>query len=308
MIVYSDLSSVKIPSYTVCGIGNFDGIHLGHQKLVQTILQYSKSNKLDSLIFTFDPHPSTVLNPNNGAKLIMSSEKKRQIMESYGIDHYVQAPFTQEFSKIVYTDFIHDILLDKCKAKIIIIGFNYRFGYKGLGTAEKLKELCSEVGVDTVIIPPVTYEGKIVSSTFIRSLIEKGDVHSASKYLGRPFTIEGKVIRGKGLGKKLGFPTANIHFNRELVLPAKGVYAVLVSWNGNFYKGVANLGNKPTFNGHDIVFEVHLFDFCSQLYGEKLEVSFVQKLRSETRFSKPEDLVRQVHKDMVCAKKILDAI
>lgn len=308
MRVYRDLSSIKLPNYTVCGIGNFDGIHLGHQKLVQTIIKHSKSKKLDSLIFTFDPHPSAVLNPNNSARLIMSKDKKKQIMESYGIDHLVFAPFTQKFSRMDYKDFISNILFGKCRAKVIVIGFNYRYGYKGLGTAENLKRVCSEVGVETVIIPQVTHEGNIVSSTFIRSLIEKGDVHSASKYLGRPFAIEGKVIQGKGLGKKLGFPTANISFNKELVLPTKGVYAVLISWNENVYKGVANLGTKPTFDGKDIVFEVHLFDFCGQLYGEKLEVSFVQKLRSEIKFTTPDDLVKQVQKDMECAKEILNAI
>jgi len=308
MKVYYDLASIKIPNYTVCGVGNFDGIHLGHQKLVETILNYSRAKQLNSLIFTFDPHPSKVLNPNNSAKLIMSKEKKRQIMESYGIDYFVLAPFTQEFSKIDYKDFVYNILIDKCRAKVIVIGFNYKFGYKGLGTAENLKRLCNEVGVETVIIPPVTYEGKIVSSTSVRNLLENGDVKSASKYLGRPFAIEGEVIKGRGLGKKLGFPTANISLDKELVLPAKGVYAVLVTWNKSIYKGVANLGTKPTFNGDDIVFEVHLFDFDGKLYGERLEVAFIQLLRPEIKFSSLEDLAIQVLKDIVSAKEILNTI
>jgi len=299
---------MKIPNFTVCGIGNFDGIHLGHQKLLQTILECSKSKNLDSLIFTFDPHPSAVLNPNNCAKLIMTNDKKKQIMESYGIDYFVLAPFTHEFSRMDYKDFAHDILINKCRAKIIVIGFNYRFGYKGLGTAETLKQMCNEVGVDTVIIPPVTYEGNIVSSTFIRSLLENGDVKSAAKYLGRPFTIEGLVTYGKGLGNKLGFPTANISLDSRLVLPARGVYAVLVSWNNNIYKGVANLGIKPTFSSNDIVLEVHIFNFSGKLYGEKLEVSFIQKLRPEIKFDKLEDLVKQVQYDVVCAERILNAI
>lgn len=308
MKVYSDLSSIKISNYTACGIGNFDGIHLGHQKLVQTLLQYSQLRKLDSLIFTFDPHPSTVLSPNNSAKLIFKQNKKRQIMESYGIHHFVLAPFTQEFSRMEYKDFIYNVLIDKCRAKVVVIGFNYKFGYKGLGTAENLKRLCNEAGVDTIIVPPVTYKGNIVSSTFIRSLLEKGDVKSAAEYIGRPFTIEGFVTHGKGIGKRLGFPTANISVDSELVLPAKGVYAVLVAWNNNIFKGVANLGTKPTFNGNDIVLEIHLFDFNGKLYGEKLEVSFIHNLRSEVKFDKPEDLAKQVQRDLLSAKEILSAI
>lgn len=308
MKVYRDLSSITIPNYTACGIGNFDGIHRGHQKLVQTLLQYSQSRNLDSLIFTFDPHPSRVLSPKNSAKLIMTQNKKKQLIESYGIHHFVLAPFTQEFSKMEYKDFIYNILIDKCRAKVVVIGFNYKFGYKGLGTAENLKQLCNEIGVDTVIIPPVTYKGKIVSSTLIRSLLEKGDVKSAAKYIGRPFTVEGFVQHGKGIGKNLGFPTANVSLENELVLPPRGVYAVLVSWNNNIYKGVANLGTKPTFNGNDLVLEIHLFEFDDILYGEKLEVSFIQNLRSEVKFDKPEDLAKQVQRDLLSAKEILKAI
>ncbi|NLZ52594.1 MAG: bifunctional riboflavin kinase/FAD synthetase [Thermoanaerobacteraceae bacterium] len=308
MKVYRDLSSITIPNYTACGIGNFDGIHRGHQKLVQTLLQYSQSRNLDSLIFTFDPHPSRVLSPKNSAKLIMTQNKKKQLIESYGIHHFVLAPFTQEFSKMEYKDFIYNVLIDKCRAKTVVIGFNYKFGYKGLGTAETLKQLCNKAGVDTVIIPPVTYKGNIVSSTFIRGLLEKGDVKNAAEYMGRLYTIEGYVQHGKGIGKRLGFPTANVSLEDELVLPARGVYAVLVSWDNNKYKGVANLGTKPTFDGNDLVLEIHLFDFDGILYGKKLEVSFVQNLRSEVKFDKPQDLAKQVQKDLINAKEILNAI
>jgi len=308
MKIYRDLSSIIIPNDTACGIGNFDGVHLGHQKLIKTLLECSQSKNLDSLIFTFDPHPSKVLFPNNGVKLIMTQDKKRKIIESYGIDHFVLAPFTQEFSKMDYKDFVHKILIEKCRAKVVVIGFNYKFGYKGLGTAESLKQLCSEAGIDTIIIPPVTHKGNIVSSTFIRSLLEKGDVRNAAKYIGRYFTVEGRVEQGKHLGKSLGFPTANIYPDTDLVLPAKGVYAVLVTFNNKIYKGVANLGTKPTFNGNDIVLEIHLFDFSGNLYGQKLEVSFIQNLRSEIKFDKPEDLVKQVQRDLHNAKEILKAI
>ena len=307
MEIYHDLSSLNIPNYTVCGIGNFDGIHRGHQKLIETLLKCSQTRNLDSLIFTFEPHPSKVLSPNNSAKLIMTSNQKKRIMRSYGIDHFILTPFTREFSKIEYKNFIYDILINKCRAKVVVVGYNYKFGYKGEGTAQSLKELLSKEGIYTVIIPPVTYKGETLSSTFIRSLIEKGDVKNAAEYIGRPFNVEGFVQHGNGIGKKLGFPTANISPEQELVLPARGVYAVLVSWLGNIYKGVANLGVKPTFNGSDMRLEIHLFDFNGELYGEKLEVMFIDNLRSEIKFDKAEDLVKQVQRDFVNAKEILKA-
>ena len=307
MEIYHDLSSLNIPNYTVCGIGNFDGIHRGHQKLIETLLKCSQTRNLDSLIFTFEPHPSKVLSPNNSAKLIMTSNQKKRIMRSYGIDHFILTPFTREFSKIEYKNFIYDILINKCRAKVVVVGYNYKFGYKGEGTAQSLKELLSKEGIYTVIIPPVTYKGETLSSTFIRSLIEKGDVKNAAEYIGRPFNVVGFVQHGDGIGKKLGFPTANISPEQELVLPARGVYAVLVSWLGNIYKGVANLGVKPTFNGSDMRLEIHLFDFNGELYGEKLEVMFIDNLRSEIKFDKVEDLVKQVQRDFVNAKEILKA-
>lgn len=308
MNIHRDLSSLQISNYTVCGIGNFDGIHRGHQKLIEKLLKHSKTRSLDSLIFTFEPHPSRILSPNNSAKLIMTLNQKKRIMRSYGIDHFILAPFTREFSKIEYKNFIYDILINKCRAKVVVVGYNYKFGYKGEGTAQSLKELCNEEGIYTVIIPPVTYKGETVSSTFIRSLIEKGDVKNAAEYIGRPFNVEGFVQHGNGIGKKLGFPTANVSLEEELVLPARGVYAVIVSWQGNIYKGVANLGIKPTFNGSDVKLEIHLIDFSGKLYGEKLEVMFIDNLRSEVKFDRLEDLVRQVQIDLVNAREILKAI
>ena len=278
MKIYRKLSSLQLANYTVCGIGNFDGIHRGHQKLIKELLQHSQNRNFDSLIFTFEPHPSKVLSPNNSTKLIMTLKQKKKIMSSYGIDHFILAPFTREFSEIKYKNFIYDILINKCRAKVVVIGYNYKFGYNGEGNAQRLKELCQHEGVDTVIIPPVTYKDHTVSSTFIRNLIEKGDVKSAAEYLGRPFNIEGIVRHGDGIGKRLGFPTANISLDQELALPAMGVYAVLVSLKGNVYKGVANLGIKPTFNGSDMRLEIHIFDFNGELYGKKLEVMFIEKL------------------------------
>ncbi len=304
MQIYNDLTSMNLPNYTVCGIGNFDGVHKGHQELIKKLLCTAKEKYLDSLILTFEPHPLKVLSPNSNIKLITTLEQKKKIMRSYGIDHFVLAPFTDEFSKIDYTDFIYDILIKKCRAKVVVVGYNYRFGYKGRGTAEALKEICGKNGIDTIIIPQVTYNGYTVSSTLIRELIEKGDVKTAAELLGRPFTIEGIVKPGNSIGKKIGFPTANIAPEENIVLPPKGVYAVLARRENNVHTGIANLGVKPTFNGSNLVLEVHLFDFNRELYGENLEIMFIERLRPEFKFATVKDLVRQIQQDILQAKEI----
>lgn len=308
MKIYHELSSLQISNCTACGIGNFDGIHKGHQKLIKELLRSSQIMNIDSLVLTFEPHPSKVLSPDNNIKFIMTPNQKQQIMKSYGIGHFILAPFTLEFSRINYKDFIHDILINKCNAKVIVVGYNYRFGYKGEGTAHTLKEICHKEGIDTIIIPPVKYKGQIISSTFIRNLIEIGDVKSAAEFLGRPFTIEGFVQHGNGIGKKLGFPTANILPEQDLILPPRGVYAVLVRWKDSIYKGVANLGLKPTFNGDSIRLETHLFNFNKELYGEKLEIMFIDNLRPEIKFNTAEALAMQIQNDLIRAKEILKLI
>ncbi|MDD4570078.1 MAG: bifunctional riboflavin kinase/FAD synthetase [Tepidanaerobacteraceae bacterium] len=263
---------------------------------------------MDSLIFTFSPHPSKVLCPNNSDPLIMTINQKKKILKSYGIGHLIFAPFTRKFSQMKYNSFIYDILIKQCKAKVVVVGYNYKFGFEGEGNVQNLKKICQLEGLETVVIPPVIYKGELSSSTFIRKFIEKGDVKKAADFMGRPFTIEGPVVRGDGIGKKLGFPTANISFSKDIVLPASGVYAVLVSWQGNIYKGVANIGVKPTFDGNEVKLEVHLFNFNEEVYGHIFEVLFIDNLRSEVKFYNIEDLVKQVQKDFINAKKILKVI
>lgn len=304
MKTYRQLSGIKFSNPTVCGLGNFDGVHLGHQKLINELLKQSQIRKLESVILTFEPHPSKVLRADKSDPLIMSLRQKENVIKSLGIDNLIFAPFTQKFSQIDYKDFIYDILIGICKVKVVVIGFDYRFGCDGKGTANDLQEICSKEGIDTIIIPPVTYEGKIVSSTLIRALIESGDVKKAAEYMGRPFCIEGNVVYGDGLGRKLGFPTANISFSPDIILPAPGVYAVKVLWHNKAYKGIANLGIKPTFQKHKTTLEVHIFNFNQQIYGEYMEVNFIENLRGEIKFRSVSDLVAQVKNDIIEAKKI----
>ena len=226
METQKEMSLLKLCSPTAVGLGNFDGVHLGHQKLLAELKNLSVKKNLKSVIITFEPHPSKVLNPQKADQLITTSSQKESIIRSYGIDFLVFSPFTIEFSKINYRDFIYDHLIPKYNAKLIIVGYDYRFGYKGEGNAARIKEICKDEGIDVVIVPPVTYEGKIVSSTLIRSLIRKGDVLKARELLGRYFSIKGKIIHGDGVGTKLGYPTANVTIPADIILPACGVYAV----------------------------------------------------------------------------------
>ncbi len=305
METQKEMSLLKLCSPTAVGLGNFDGVHLGHQKLLAELKNLSVKKNLKSVIITFEPHPSKVLNPQKADQLITTSSQKESIIRSYGIDFLVFSPFTIEFSKINYRDFIYDHLIPKYNAKLIIVGYDYRFGYKGEGNAARIKEICKDEGIDVVIVPPVTYEGKIVSSTLIRSLIRKGDVLKARELLGRYFSIKGKIIHGDGVGTKLGYPTANVTIPADIILPACGVYAVLVSRCGKTYHGVANLGYKPTFDGKEIRLEVHIFNFDQEIYGEEVEVKFIKNIRKEVKFDNVEQLIAQVKNDSLTAKSIL---
>ncbi|MGI6485186.1 MAG: bifunctional riboflavin kinase/FAD synthetase [Tepidanaerobacteraceae bacterium] len=305
METYRDLSALKFQFPTAVGLGNFDGVHVGHQILLTKLKELSKKNNLKSVVITFEPHPSRVLTPHKAAHLITTSCQKENIIRSFGIDFLVVSLFTREFSRINYTDFIYDYLIKKYNAKLVIVGYDYKFGYMGKGNASRIKQICNKEGISVVIVPPVRHEGKVVSSTLIRSLIKTGAVRKASEYLGRNFSIEGKIIHGDGVGTKLGYPTANICIPDNVILPARGVYAVLALWGGLTYQGVANLGYKPTFNGNEIRLEVHIFNFNKDIYGKEIKVEFVDIIRKEVKFNSVEQLVAQVKNDSLAAKSIL---
>jgi len=305
MKTYRELLTINPAGPMACGLGNFDGVHLGHQRLIKELLRQSKIKDMESAILTFEPHPTKILQPEKTDPLIMTLKQKENVIKSFGIDNLIFAPFTRDFSRINYKDFIEDVLIKKCRAKTIVVGFNYRFGSMGEGNAAILKEICGKEGIDTIIIPPVTYEGKIVSSSLIRSLISEGNVKKAGEFMDRPFSIEGAVVYGDARGRRLGFPTANVAYSPDIVLPARGVYATLVIWQGKTLKGITNIGTRPTFNKSQTTLEVHIFNFNEQIYGQTLEVVFVEKIRDEIRFEGPAELISQVKKDFARAKNIL---
>lgn len=304
MKTYRELLNINFPQPIVCGLGNFDGVHLGHQKLIKELMKQSKIRGLESAILTFEPHPAKVLHPKKSDPLIMTLRQKERVIESLGVHNLIFAPFTEDFSRLNYKDFIYNILIKTCRVKTIVVGFNYTFGNRGEGNAVNLREICSNEGIDAIIIPPVTYDGKVVSSSLIRSLIMNGNVKKAAEFMNRPFSIEGAVVCGDARGRKLGFPTANISYSPDIVLPARGVYATLAIWRDCAFKSITNIGIKPTFNKNQTTIEVHIFDFNEQIYGETLEIVFMEKIRDEIKFESPLKLIDQVKKDIEIAKKI----
>lgn len=308
MKIYTNFDSLQLTHPTVCGLGNFDGIHLGHQALIRKILDISNKESLEPTIITFNPHPSKVLTPNKSAPLITTLEQKKKIFKHLGIKNLVLLPFNNKFSQITYQDFVEDILIDKCYSKVNVVGFDYTFGYKGMGNAKLLKKVCAKKGIRTYIMPPVTYNNLPISSSLIRHFIKKGNITEVSKLLGRPYSILGTVVKGNGIGTKLGFPTANIDLPKNIILPPRGVYACIVKINNKTYRGAANLGLKPTFNGTTINLEVHLFDFNQNIYDKEIEVFFIDMLRKEKRFKSVTDLKEQIKKDFSAVSKILSRI
>ncbi|WP_073256079.1 bifunctional riboflavin kinase/FAD synthetase [Caldanaerovirga acetigignens] len=312
MKVYSNFDALEVKTPTACGMGNFDGVHLGHQRLIHELVTRADKEGLESFVVTFEPHPLKILSPKDAPPLITSLEQKKKLIENYGVKNLLLIPFTKKFSQMSYEEFVERILVEKLDAKLVVVGYNFLFGKGGKGTAEELKSIGLQKGFETLIIPPVAVNGRIVSSTIIRDMIESGNMKEAKALLGRPFSIRGKVVKGEAIGRKLGFPTANVFLSSYIIKPAFGVYAVLISRNGKLYHGVANIGQKPTFkskaNVFSITLEVHIFDFNEQIYGEEIEVYFIEKIREERAFRDVESLLLQVKMDIEKARSILDHI
>jgi riboflavin kinase/FMN adenylyltransferase len=291
---------------TAVALGSFDGVHLGHQKLIKILKDESENRGLSSLVFTFYPHPLKIIAPQSEPPMITSLDQRADLIAQYGIDYFLVANFDQEFAKISAEDFIINLLYKKLNAKTVVIGFNNTFGYKGLGTPKMLKEFGDKLGFKVVIVEPVTKNGIVVSSTEIRKTLLEGKITLANELLGRHFFLEGKVVRGDGRGKKLGFPTANLEVSPDIVIPNNGVYAVKVTYDGKAYAGALNIGTKPTFAGKIQTVEVNIIGFSKNIYGEVLKVEFLEKLRSEKTFASPAELSAQIDLDTKKAAEIFN--
>ncbi len=309
MIIIEDINKITKPyKNAVITIGNFDGVHLGHQALFHNLIEKAIALNGTSIAMTFEPHPIRVLKKNNHPPLITLYEQKVELIEKAGLDVLICIPFTQEFAAIPAKEFVEDILVKRIGIKAIAVGKDYTFGKNREGNLGLLKTLGNQCGFEVIVIDELhisnTYPERI-SSTKIRELVMAGKVAESKKLLGRYYQIRGKVEVGRDRGGKLlGFPTANINLYDEL-RPKIGVYAVIVECKGENFKGVANIGYSPTFDDYIFTVEAHLLDFKENIYGQKIRVNFIDRLRDEKKFSNISELSEQIKKDIIKARKIL---
>lgn len=285
-------------------LGNFDGVHLGHREILRRTVETAHSKGRDAVVYTFDPHPRLVLNQSPDIPQITTADEKAAILESLGIDVLVLAEFTKEFAKQTPDSFIQDTLVEELAIKNLFVGENYRFGSGRAGTPDHLRKMGQVFGFAANIVPSVRVAGEIVSSTLIRKLIQAGKIGPANEMLGRPFSVQGKVIHGHSRGKGLGYPTANIKPDRKL-RPPDGVYAVFCKLRDRVYPSVMNIGMNPTFHDRKTSFEVHVLDFSDELYGSTIQIYFVERLRPELTFESIDELKSQIAKDVEKARLIL---
>ncbi len=301
------LKDLPLSIETALTVGAFDGIHLGHKALIQETLKTAQTLKIESALLTFDPHPRKVLQPQLKLKLLTTLEEKIKLIEKEGISNLIILPFTKSIAELSPELFVEKYLVDMLKVKTIIVGFNFYFGRGRTGNTELLKRLGEKYHFSVNILPPVKIGNRTVSSTLIRELLLKGEVEEANSLLGRPYSLSGKVIPGKGRGKILGFPTANLFVTEDKLLPAQGVYAVWAYLEGQKYQGALNIGTNPTFGEKSISIEVHLLDYNHNhpLYGKILEIHFVKRIRAEKKFDNVEKLKEQIQKDCKQIQEIL---
>ena len=285
-------------------IGNFDGLHTGHQKLFKEAQKYKKKFKLRVGVLTFDPIPKMFFNKKIKNYRISNFYQKKSYFEKFNVDFLINKKFNKKFSKITCDEFIKKILHKKINAKYIFVSNNFRFGYKRQGDIKLLKKYESLFKYKVINPKPLVKKNKIISSTLIRKLIQIGDLSNANKILTRNWSLEGIVQKGRMMGKKIGFPTCNINI-KNYILPKLGVYAVKVKIENQrkIYKGIANLGYRPTFNQKKILLEVNLFNFSGNLYNKKLSVEFLKFIRGEKKFNGVDELRNQIKKDILIAKK-----
>ncbi|MBL4715836.1 MAG: riboflavin biosynthesis protein RibF [Bacteroidetes bacterium] len=307
MKIYRSLEDYTKVEKPIVTTGTFDGAHLAHQKIIDRIKQIAETEKGETVLITYWPHPRLVLNPNdNSLKLINSLEEKIDLLETFGIDHLLIIEFTKEFSQISSKEYIEDILVNKIGVHKLVIGYNHHFGRNREGSLANLKENSAVYGFEVEEIPEQDIDDVAVSSTKIREAITNGDINTANNYLGYSFFLQGKVVKGSQTGRSIEFPTANIKVEEKYkIIPKDGVYAVEVECGNILMNGMLNIGNRPTFNGSDRSIEVHIFNFDEDLYDKTLRVNFIERVREELKFESKEELRSQLIKDKKIVTEIL---
>lgn len=308
MQVHKGLEGFQKIKNAVVTTGTFDGVHIGHRSILNRVIELSRKIRGQNVLLTFYPHPRMVLQSDSDLKLINTIEEKTALLAAAGIDHLIIQPFTKEFSRTTSLEFVRDILVNQIGTKKLVIGYDHHFGRNREGTFEHLKEFGPLYGFDVEEISAQDIDNVNVSSTKIRKAIAEGNIGVANEYLGHQFSIKGKVVHGKKIGRQLGYPTANIQVeNKYKLIPAHGIYAVKVKWKGQDLEGMLNIGVRPTIENNDgsLTIEVNLFEFDQDIYGDDLELVFVQRIRNEKKFDSKEQLIAEMAKDESKVKAVL---
>lgn len=306
MLIITDIFNSTNLKESMVTIGTFDGVHLGHQKIIQKLVSDAQKQNLCPTIFTFYPHPKAILTPENPIKQIQTISERTQTLQSLGVQQLVIQPFNEDFANLSAEDFVKNILVEKLKTKKIIVGYDHRFGKGREADITDLERFAKKYGFEVEQIQAHEINSISVSSTKIRKALEMGDLQTANAYLGRYFSVEGKVIHGQKLGRTIGFPTANLEFNNsEKITPKNGVYSVRTQIDNQFFFGMMNLGGKPTFNQQPFSAEVHLFDFQGDLYGKTLHIELIEYIRPQQKFENITALKNQLHSDQKYIKQQL---
>lgn len=283
---------------SIVTIGTYDGVHLGHQKIIKNIVDQAKNSNMDSVVFTFDPHPRVVLSKSNDLKLIQTIAERSDRLEKTGLDYLIIHPFDKAFSRMSAFEFVRDVLVNQLHVQKLIIGYDHHFGKNREGNIDQLREYAHMFEFEVEEIPALDIDEVSVSSTKIRQALSEGKIEKANSYLGYPFSIEGEVVKGNQIGKGLGFPTANLKINDPLKqLPKSGAYIVESEIDNRTYLGMLNIGFRPTIDGRDISIEVYFENLDQDLYGQKIKLNFIRFLREEKRFESLEKLKEQLAKD-----------
>ena len=298
----SRLGVAETPSVTT--LGNFDGVHRGHQEILRKVVSQARAQNAIATVLSFYPHPAKILAPTRAPRALGTLRQRIEQFAACGIDRVVFQRFTAAFAATDAELFVRDYLFGRLAAQSLIVGHSVGFGRGRAGNPELLERLGKEYGRSVEIVGPVQVDGAPVSSSAVRAAIAAGDLRSAGRMLGRDYAIAGRVIHGHHRGQTIGFPTANVRL-RDLQLPPDGVYAVRAAIGDRSYDGVANLGYKPTFGDRERSLETYVFDFSGDLYGQRIEVGFVERLRGETKFSSVDELVKQIRVDVEAARRCL---
>ncbi|MDN5199995.1 bifunctional riboflavin kinase/FAD synthetase [Fulvivirgaceae bacterium BMA10] len=308
MKIHEGVDNFPKLNFPVVTSGTFDGVHIGHQKILEKLREIVRQNKGESVLLTFWPHPRMVLHSHKyQIKLLSTFEEKAELLEARGVDHLIKIPFTPEFSQLTSEEFVRNILVNSIGTKKLVIGYDHRFGKNREGGFEYLSQHAAQLGFEVEEIPQQDIEDVAVSSSRIRNALNEGNVKIANKYLDRAYSIKGTIIKGAQLGRSIGFPTANIKLDNDYkLIPADGAYAVHVQFEQHLYRGMLNIGNRPTVNGSERTIEVNIFNFDKDIYKKEIKVSFVDQIRKEIKFPNVEALRKQLMKDRELANDILN--